>query len=156
MRVLALLDRGFPIRAAALQAPGEYDTHSDEAGPLADGLKQTAEALAAFQHDVERRGLGGRVLTLLWSEFGRRAAQNGSNGTDHGAAGVAFLMGVKVRSRMIGEFPGLAKGLDGDGNLRATADFRAVYASLLEQWYDVDAARILPDAAHMKRWRLVA
>ena len=152
----ALLDRGFPIRAAALQAPGEYDTHSNEAGPLADGAKQTAEAMAAFQKDMERRGLGGRVITLLWSEFGRRAAQNGQNGTDHGAAGVAFLMGQNVRSAMVGEFPGLAKGLDGDGNLRANVDFRSIYASLVEQWFDVDAARVLPDAKVLKRLKLVS
>jgi len=152
----ALLDRGFPIRAAALQAPGEYDTHSDETGPLADGAKQTAEALASFQQDVERRGLGQRVITLVWSEFGRRAAQNGSNGTDHGAAGVAFLLGTNVRSAMVGEFPGLAKGLDSDGNVRATVDFRSIYASLVEQWFDVDAARVLPDAAWLRRWKLVA
>ena len=105
-----------------------------------------AEGLAAFQHDLERRGIAGRVLTLVWSEFGRRAQQNDSNGTDHGAAGVAFLMGTKVRQHMVGEFPGLTKGLDGDGNLRATSDFRSVYSSLVEQWFDVDAARIIPDA----------
>ena len=84
----ALLHAGFPIRAVALQAPGEFDTHSDEGGPLADGLQQTAQALAAFQADLEQRHLGSRVRTLLWSEFGRRAEQNDSNGTDHGAAGV--------------------------------------------------------------------
>jgi uncharacterized protein (DUF1501 family) len=65
-------------------------------------------------------------------------------------------MGTKVRQRMVGEFPGLTKGLDGDGNLRATSDFRAVYASLVEQWFDVDAARIIPDARKMPRPRLVA
>jgi uncharacterized protein (DUF1501 family) len=115
-----------------------------------------AEGLAAFQHDLERRGIGSRVLTLVWSEFGRRAQQNDSNGTDHGAAGVAFLMGTKVRQRMVGEFPGLAKGLDKDGNLRATSDFRSVYSSLVEQWFDVDASRIIPDAAKMPRMKLVA
>ena len=47
---------------------------------------------------------------------------------------------------MVGEFPGLTKGLDRDGNLRATSDFRSVYSSLVEQWFDVDAAKILPDA----------
>ena len=100
--------------------------------------------------------MAGRVLTLVWSEFGRRAQQNESNGTDHGAAGVAFLMGTKVRQHMVGEFPGLTKGLDGDGNLKATVDFRSVYASLAEQWFDVDAARVLPDARSMPRPRLVA
>jgi len=152
----ALLDANFPIRTAALTGPGSYDTHADQQGPLQDGAKQIAEGLAAFQTDLERRGIAGRVLTLVWSEFGRRAQQNDSNGTDHGAAGVAFLMGTAVRQHMVGEFPGLTKGLDGDGNLRATSDFRAVYSSLVEQWFDVDAARIIPDAKTMPRVRLVA
>ena len=152
----ALLDANFPIRTAALTGPGSYDTHADQQGPLQDGATQMAEGLAAFQPDLERRGIAGRVLTLVWSEFGRRAQQNDSNGTDHGAAGVAFLMGTKVRQHMVGEFPGLTKGLDRDGNLRATSDFRSVYSSLVEQWFDVDAARIIPDAAKMPRMKLVA
>ncbi len=152
----ALLHAGFPIRAAALQAPGEFDTHSDESGPLADGLQQTAQALAAFQQDLEARNLGSRVLTLLWSEFGRRAEQNDSNGTDHGAAGVAFMLGERLRHRMVGEFPGLGHaGLDRYGNLKETVDFRAVYASLVEEWFHVDAERILPDAKKMPRLSLV-
>jgi len=100
--------------------------------------------------------VAGRVLTLVWSEFGRRAQQNESNGTDHGAAGAAFLMGTNVRHQMVGEFPGLTRGLDADGNLKATVDFRSVYASLVEQWFDVDAARIVPDARSLPRPRLVA
>ena len=152
----ALLHAGFPIRAVALQAPGEYDTHSDEPGALANGAKEVADCLAAFQQDLELRRLGGRVVTLLWSEFGRRAAQNDSNGTDHGAAGVGFLMGERVRHRMVGEFPGLGRGLDRDGNLKHTVDFRSVYASLLEHWFDVDPNRILPDAAKLPRFDLVA
>ena len=56
---------------------------------------------------------------------------------------------------MVGEFPGLAKGLDSDGNLRPTVDYRSIYASLAEQWFDVDAARVLPDAATLRRWKLV-
>lgn len=70
----ALLHAGFPIRAVALQAPGSYDTHSDQPGALANGAKEVADCLAAFQHDLELRHLGGRVVTLLWSEFGRRAS----------------------------------------------------------------------------------
>ena len=151
----ALLDANFPIRTAALTGPGSYDTHADQQGPLQDGAGQMAEGLAAFQQDIERRGIAGRVLTLVWSEFGRRAQQNDSNGTDHGAAGLAFLMGTGVRQRMVGEFPGLTKGLDRDGNLRATSDFRSVYASLVEQWFGVDADRIIPDARKMPRLRLV-
>ena len=151
----AMLDAGFPIRAVALTAPGSYDTHADESGALANGLTQVADALVAFQHDLEARGLGRRVATLVWSEFGRRAAENASQGTDHGAAGVGFLIGTGVSGRMIGEFPGFGKGLDGDGNVRATSDYRSVYASLLEQWYRVDAAAILPDAKKLARYRLL-
>jgi uncharacterized protein (DUF1501 family) len=150
----AMLDRGFPIKAVALTAPGDYDTHADQAAPLQDGLTRVADSLAAFQRDLERRGLANRVLTLVWSEFGRRAEQNADSGTDHGAAGTAFLLGTKARGRMVGEHPGLKK-LDKDGNLRATSDFRAVYSSLLEQWFDIDAARVIPDAKKMKRYSLV-
>ena len=89
---------------------------------LPKNLKLTFDSLLAFQRDLEARGLADRVLTLVWSEFGRRAAENGS-GTDHGAAGVGFLIGTRASGRMIGEFPGLEK-LDKDGNLRATSDFR--------------------------------
>lgn len=150
----AMLAKGFPIRIAALTGPGNYDTHADQSGPLNDGLSTVATALAAFQKDIERRGMGGRVMTLVWTEFGRRAEQNADNGTDHGAAGTAFLLGSSARGGMVGEFPGLSR-LDRDGNLRHTSDFRALYASLLEQWFDVDAARILPDAKKMPRYKLI-
>ena len=74
-----------------------------------------------------------RVLVQVWSEFGRRAEENGSDGTDHGAAGLGMLIGTHARGQMVGEFPGLDR-LDEDGNLRATSDFRGVYCGLLEQW----------------------
>lgn len=151
----AMLAAGFPIRAVALTAPGSYDTHADESGALANGLTQVAETLVAFQHDLEARGVGKRVATLVWSEFGRRASENAAQGTDHGAAGVGFLIGTGVSGRMVGEFPGLGKGLDADGNVRATSDFRSVYASLLEQWFRVDANAIVPDAPKLPRYRLV-
>jgi uncharacterized protein (DUF1501 family) len=153
----AMLGAGLPLRCVALNAPGEYDTHSNQADDLADGLKITADSLLAFQRDLEARGLADRVATLVWTEFGRRAEENGSAGTDHGAAGAAFLIGSRVRGRMIGEFPGLGgKALDDDGNLVATADFRAVYASLLEQWLGVEASRVLPNARSLPRPPLIS
>jgi uncharacterized protein (DUF1501 family) len=153
----AMLGAGLPLRCVALNAPGEYDTHSNQPDDLADGLKVTASSLFAFQRDLEARGLADRVVTLVWSEFGRRAEENGSAGTDHGAAGAAFLIGARVRGGMIGEFPGLAgNGLDSDGNLVATADFRAVYSSLLEQWLGVDADRVIPGARSFARPALIS
>jgi uncharacterized protein (DUF1501 family) len=153
----AMLAAGLPLRCVALNAPGEYDTHSNQPDDLAQGLKVTAESLLAFQRDLEARGLAERVVTLVWSEFGRRAEENGSAGTDHGAGGAAFLIGSRVRGRMIGEFPGLgSSGLDSDGNLVATADFRAVYSSLLEQWLAMDAERVIPGAGSFARPALIA
>jgi uncharacterized protein (DUF1501 family) len=153
----AMLAAGLPLRCVALNAPGEYDTHANQADDLASGLKVTAESLLAFQRDLEARGLASRVVTLVWSEFGRRAAENGSSGTDHGAGGTAFLIGSRVRGQLIGEFPGLgSSGLDGDGNLVATADFRAVYSSLLEQWLGAEAERVIPGAGSFDRPALIS
>jgi uncharacterized protein (DUF1501 family) len=151
----AMLGAGLPLRCVALRAYGMYDTHDDQAEPLAQGLKLTGESLLAFQRDLEARGLADRVITLVWSEFGRRAEENGSRGTDHGAAGVGMLMGTRVRGQMIGELPQLRNGLDREGNLKATVDFRSVYSSLLEQWFDFDAAGAIPNARSYRRLQLV-
>jgi uncharacterized protein (DUF1501 family) len=147
----AMLGAGLPLHCVALSAYGMYDTHSDQAQDLADGLELTSDTLLAFQRDLEARGLANRVLTLIWSEFGRRAEENGSDGTDHGAAGIGLLMGTRVRGNMIGEFPGLRNGLDDDGNLRATVDYRSVYCSVLEQWLGTDAAAVIPKARSFAR-----
>jgi uncharacterized protein (DUF1501 family) len=152
----AIIAAGLPLRCVALTAPGEYDTHADEPTALAQGLQLTSDSLLAFQRDLEARGIADRVLVHVWSEFGRRAAENGSNGTDHGAAGVGFLLGTRVTGTMVGEFPGLQSGLDEDGNVKATTDFRGVYAALLEQWLGVDAAPIIPGAKSFRRPVLVA
>ncbi|HZS23643.1 MAG TPA: DUF1501 domain-containing protein [Gaiellaceae bacterium] len=152
----AMLGAGLPLRVVALTAPGHYDTHSNQAGDLAQGLQLTSDSLLAFQRDLEARGLADRVLVHVWSEFGRRAQENGDAGTDHGAAGVGFLIGSRAKAQMVGEFPGLAKGLDDDGNVTATADFRGVYASLLEQWLGVDAGRVIPGASSFQRTSVVA
>jgi uncharacterized protein (DUF1501 family) len=150
----AMLGAGLPVRAVALTAPGMYDTHDDQPQALADGLQLTASSLLAFQRDLEARGLADRVLVHVWSEFGRRAEENGSQGTDHGAAGIGFLVGSRVRGRMIGEYPGLAR-LDDDGNLRATSDFRGLYAALLEEWLGADAEAIIPSARSFARPRIL-
>jgi len=152
----AMLAAGLPLHCVALTAPGEYDTHADEPTALTQGLQLTSDSLHAFQRDLEARGLANRVLVHIWSEFGRRAAENGDSGTDHGAAGVGFLLGTRVAGKMVGEFPGLQKGLDTNGNVSATSDFRGVYSALLEQWFGVDAAGVIPNAASFSRPKLVA
>jgi uncharacterized protein (DUF1501 family) len=146
----AMLGAGLPMSVVSLSAPGDYDTHDNQPDDLAKGLKTTADALLAFQRDIEARGLADRVLIHVWSEFGRRGEENGSQGTDHGAAGAGFLIGTRAKGRMIGEFPGLSN-LDADGNLRATVDFRGIYCALLEQWFGVDAAAVVPEARRFPR-----
>ncbi|HYA08498.1 MAG TPA: DUF1501 domain-containing protein, partial [Gaiellaceae bacterium] len=153
----AMIAAGLPLRVVALSAPGEYDTHSDEPSALARGLQLTSDSLLAFQRDLEARGIADRVLVHVWSEFGRRAEENGSQGTDHGAAGVGFILGTRAAGKMVGEFPGLqnGSGLDEDGNLIETADFRGVYAALLEQWFGTDAGAVIPGATSFARPTLV-
>jgi uncharacterized protein (DUF1501 family) len=147
----AMIAGGLPLRCVSISAPGMYDTHADQATDLSNGLALTADSLRAFQRDLEARGLADRVLVHVWSEFGRRAEENGSQGTDHGAAGAGFLIGSRVKGQMLGEFPGLTTGLDDDGNLKATFDYRSVYCSLLEQWFGTDAAQVIPNAASFAR-----
>jgi uncharacterized protein (DUF1501 family) len=150
----AMLQGGLPMKCVALNAPGDYDTHDSQPADLAENLKETADGLLAFQRDLEARGLADRVLIQVWSEFGRRGEENGSDGTDHGAGGLGMLIGTHARGQMVGEYPGMEQ-LDEDGNLRVTSDFRGVYCSLLEQWLGHDAAAIIPEAARFGRPALV-
>ena len=149
-----MLAGGLPLKCVALNAPGDYDTHDSQPLDLAENLKTTADGLLAFQRDLEARGLADRVLVQVWSEFGRRGEENGSEGTDHGAAGLGMLIGTHASGKMIGEYPGMEQ-LDEDGNLRATSDFRGVYCGLLEQWLGHDAAAVIPEAARFGRPALV-
>jgi len=146
LAVLAAMiaDEALPIKCVSLNAVGSYDTHSDERNTLSTNLGETVESVVAFQRDLEARKLDGRVIVQLWSEFGRRPRENGS-GTDHGAAGAAFLIGSRVKGKMVGEFPGLSK-LDPNENLVNTSDYRAMYAGLLGQWLQTEAGLVIPEA----------
>jgi uncharacterized protein (DUF1501 family) len=144
-----MLAAGFGTRVAALSAGG-YDTHDGQAGEHADLLTDLGDSLAAWQADLTARGLSSRVLTLVWSEFGRRPRDNDSGGTDHGAGGLVLVVGDRANGGIRSEFPGLAR-LDEDDNLLVTTEFRTVYASLLEGWLGVEARKVLPriDAARL-------
>lgn len=149
-----MLDLPIGIRVATVEAPGDFDTHDNQPKELAAALSEVSQGLSAFQADLEARGLADRVLTLVWSEFGRRPEANDSQGTDHGAGGIAWLQGTRVNGGVHSDFPDLRK-LDADGNLQVTLDFRRVYASLTEQWLGTDANEIIPDAGAFGRLKLV-
>jgi uncharacterized protein (DUF1501 family) len=139
----AMLAIGLPLRCIAVSASGGYDTHDDQREGFDADVKLTADTLLAFQRDLEARGLQDRVLVEVWTEFGRRPEENGSKGTDHGAAGAAMLIGSRVKRQLLGEFTGLDR-LDEDDNMRASFDFRALHGAVLDQWFGFDAARVMP------------
>jgi uncharacterized protein (DUF1501 family) len=120
---------------------GGFDTHAGQPNAHGNLLRQLAESLNAFHKDLKAQGNSGRVLTLVFSEFGRRVAQNGSQGTDHGTAAPMFLVGDMVRPGVLGDHPSLTD-LD-DGDLKFNVDFRSVYAAVLEDWMNAPAAKIL-------------
>jgi uncharacterized protein (DUF1501 family) len=111
---------------------GSFDTHTTQKGTQDRLLADFANGMAAFYADLAAHGNDGRVLTMTFSEFGRRVAENGSRGTDHGTAAPVFVMGGGVKGGVYGEHPSLDT-LD-NGNLTYTTDFRSVYATVLEKW----------------------
>jgi len=123
---------------------GGFDTHAGQGGENgrhSQLLGQVAGALKAFHDDLKAQGNQDRVLTMTFSEFGRRVYQNASQGTDHGTASQMFLMGGMVKAGVLNSHPSLTD-LD-SGDLKFTTDFRSVYAGVLEGWLKADAKKIL-------------
>ena len=116
---------------------GSFDTHADQLQIHAILLEQFSASLKAFLDDLRQAKLSDRVIVLAFSEFGRRVAENGSEGTDHGTAGPVFVAGDAVRAGLIGKTPSLSD-LD-HGDVRASLDFRQVYATVLEDWLGLPA-----------------
>ncbi len=109
-----------------------FDTHANQLAAHQGLLRQWSEALAAFHKRLDSAGESDRVLVMTFSEFGRRLKENASEGTDHGAAAPMFLSGPKLPQLQVGSIPSLVD-LD-DGDLKHHTDFRAVYASVIENW----------------------
>jgi uncharacterized protein (DUF1501 family) len=118
-----------------------YDTHAAQLYTHAQLLNEFSTALKAFLDDLKEAGLENRVVTLAFSEFGRRVKENDSHGTDHGAAGPVFVAGGKSVGGLVGQTPSLSD-LD-DGDLKMNVDMREIYAAVLEDWLGVNATRIL-------------
>jgi uncharacterized protein (DUF1501 family) len=132
LRVIARLIKGGGGTRAYYTSQGGYDTHYAQAQLHASLLSEFSGALKAFLDDLAAARLADRVVVLCFSEFGRRAAENGSQGTDHGTAGPVFLAGPGVRAGLHGDAPKLLDLQDGD--LKMTTDFRRVYATVLDDW----------------------
>ena len=120
---------------------GSFDTHVNQKATQNQLLMQFSNALGAFYDDLAAHGNDRRVLTVTFSEFGRRIEENGSRGTDHGEASPLFLIGGGVRGGLYGAAPDL--GATNMGNVRYTVDFRSVYATVLERWLGRPSAGVL-------------
>jgi uncharacterized protein (DUF1501 family) len=118
-----------------------FDTHASQALAHALLLQQLSDSMTAFYKDMAARGHKDRVLMMTFSEFGRRADENGSRGTDHGSAAPMLLVGGKVKAGIVGAHPDLTR-LD-HGNLIHHTDFRQVYAAVLENWLGVSGKTVL-------------
>jgi uncharacterized protein (DUF1501 family) len=118
-----------------------FDTHAGQAPVHAALLQELSDAVAAFCRDLHGRGELDRVLLMTFSEFGRRVRENGSAGTDHGAAAPLFVVGGKVIPGLIGPHPRLDE-LD-QGDLKFHTDFRQVYAAVLEDWLGIPSEPVL-------------
>ena len=138
--VAQLIQSGLQTRIYYVELAG-FDTHSQQAGAHNSLLRQLGDAVFAFQSDMVGQGQGDRVLTVCFSEFGRRVAENASKGTDHGTAAPMFLVGDRVKAGLIGKHPSL-KDLD-EGDLKFHTDFRRVYAAILENWLQCNSKEIL-------------
>jgi uncharacterized protein (DUF1501 family) len=147
--VAGAIVNGIGSRVYWVQTSG-YDTHAQQGagGGSYGGLMGTlGDGLAAFYSDIRNRGLASDTTVIVFSEFGRRISENGSGGTDHGAAGLMLVLGGSVRGGLYGTAASLRPGdptlENNSGDVRFETDFRSVYARVLDQWLGVDSAPIL-------------
>jgi uncharacterized protein (DUF1501 family) len=113
-----------------------YDTHSGQAPAQARLLGELAGGIVALKDALEELDRWHETMVLTYAEFGRRPKENLSNGTDHGTASVHFALGGRIAGGLYGEQPSLAR-LSGDGNTGYSIDFRSVYATALDRWWNV-------------------
>jgi uncharacterized protein (DUF1501 family) len=144
--VSALIAAGLPTRVYFVSLGG-FDTHANQANAHSNLLRQLSEGLAAFQADLVARHLDDQVLTMTFSEFGRRPVENESRGTDHGTAAPLFVMGRDIAGPLHGAPPDLR--VEKNADIRFGTDFRSVYATVLDRWLETPADAIL--GAHHER-----
>ena len=150
--VAASMVRGIGTKVYWVQTGG-FDTHASQgnagAGAYANLMGTLGDGLFAFYRDLQNQGLLNDTLVLQFSEFGRRITENGSQGTDHGAAGVMMALGGAVRGGIHGTAASLSPDPsnpsleNGGADVRYETDFRSVYAKVLDGWLGADSAAVL-------------
>jgi uncharacterized protein (DUF1501 family) len=135
-----LIEQGFGTRVFYVAIDG-FDTHSGQGQTQQTLFQQIDQAVGALFQRLQRNSDDQRTLLMTFSEFGRRVAENGSKGTDHGSGSCLFAVGPGVKPGPCGKHPSLADLTDGD--LKYHTDFRRVYATLLDRWLNVDSKTVL-------------
>ncbi len=120
---------------------GGFDTHANQKNRQDRLLSSYANGIKFLVEELKKSGELKNTLIMTFSEFGRRVQQNASNGTDHGTANNLFVIGESVKGGFYNDMPSLSD-LD-NGDLKYTIDFRNVYATILQNWLEVDAQQIL-------------
>ena len=142
-KVAAMINAGLPSQLFYVSfRHNAFDTHVQQNEQHGRLLSYASDAIAGFMKDMERIGRANEVSVLVFSEFGRRVAENTSLGTDHGTANHMYVIGKPVKGGHYDDAPSLTN-LDEDGNLKFTTDFRRVYASLIESWLKHDSKVLL-------------
>lgn len=133
-KIAALLDAGMSTRLFYVSYRNNaFDTHVFQNDLHQRLLTYTSDAVSAFIQDLQRIGRADDVVVMIFSEFGRRVAENVSLGTDHGTANAMFVVGKQVKGGLYGELPSLTT-LNADDNLIHTTDFRRTYQTVIEGW----------------------
>jgi uncharacterized protein (DUF1501 family) len=141
--IARLIAGGLPTRVFYV-SQGGYDTHTNQLGAQNARLKELTDSVKAFTDDLTAMGEFQRVTMMTFSEFGRRLMENGSKGTDHGAAAPMFIIGgSKLKSGLVGNHPSLDPKDLLDGDIQYGTDFRGVYATLLQDWLKTPSVPIL-------------
>ena len=138
--VAKLIASGLQTKVYYVRIDG-FDTHANQPDAHAALLREVSEAVSTLVRDVGAHGDGDRLLVMCFSEFGRRVAENASDGTDHGTAGPVLIAGNKVKAGLIGDHPSLTD-LD-QGDLKHHTDFRQVYAAVLDDWLQCQSQQVL-------------
>lgn len=138
--IARMIAGGLPTRVY-YASQGGFDTHAGQANAHNRLMNDFNGAVSAFVADLKQQNNFGRVLLMTFSEFGRRVAENGNGGTDHGTAAPMFLIGGAVRPGLFGKYPSLTE-LD-RGDLKFNTDFRSVYGTVLEHWLKAPSEAVL-------------
>jgi uncharacterized protein (DUF1501 family) len=139
-QIAMLIAAGLGTRVYYISTSG-FDTHTNQARRQPLLLQSISDGLLAFQQDLTQMGANDQVLTLAFSEFGRRVHENAGGGTDHGTASEMYVLGGSVKGGLYGDYPSLSN-LD-QGDLKFSTDFRSVYASVLDHWLGANSKSVL-------------